>query len=193
MGRRVVDLTGERFGRLVVREFAGCRCVSKKLKQRAAWWTCDCDCGGTLTTRASSLKVGYTKSCGCLSVDTRHESGKFVPLPDGIGAMRHVYRNYRYSAKKRGIEFYITYEEATTLFKKRCHYCGNRPSQKVPKDYQGNHVYNGIDRVDNAGPYSIENCVPCCGMCNRAKGKYTVEQFMEWVDRVHKNLHAYSI
>jgi len=49
------DLTGKVFARLTAIEYAG----SKK-------WKCKCQCGEEITTRASALKNGTTKSCGCL-------------------------------------------------------------------------------------------------------------------------------
>lgn len=49
------DLTGKVFERLTAIEYAG----SKK-------WKCKCQCGEEITTRASALKNGTTKSCGCL-------------------------------------------------------------------------------------------------------------------------------
>ena len=55
-----IDLTGQRFGRLaVIRE--GGRSPSGKVQ-----WKCRCDCGVTLTVTANALRVGETRSCGCL-------------------------------------------------------------------------------------------------------------------------------
>lgn len=51
------DLTGKRFGRLTVLEYAGFNGY--------AMWRCRCDCGKEIVTRASSLKNGHTTSCGC--------------------------------------------------------------------------------------------------------------------------------
>jgi len=54
----IVDLTGKRFGRLVVVKIAG--------KQgRTTLWECLCDCGKTTETLITNLKRGYVKSCGC--------------------------------------------------------------------------------------------------------------------------------
>lgn len=52
------DLTGQRFGKLVVTEYAG---NSK--------WKCQCDCGNTTIVRQNNLckkSDKATKSCGCL-------------------------------------------------------------------------------------------------------------------------------
>ena len=54
---KALDLTGQRFGRLVVIERAGSRYGHSA-------WLCKCDCGNTIVATASNLK-GRTTSCGC--------------------------------------------------------------------------------------------------------------------------------
>lgn len=49
------DITGRRFGKLIVIEYVG---NSK--------WKCKCDCGNDTIVLAENLKKGHTKSCGCL-------------------------------------------------------------------------------------------------------------------------------
>jgi hypothetical protein len=61
---RLVDLTGERFGRLVVVER-----VPTDTKRGNARWLSRCDCGGSATSDGSDLRRGNVQSCGCL----RHE------------------------------------------------------------------------------------------------------------------------
>lgn len=56
------DLTGLRFGRLVVLERAGT--IGK-----SAAWLCRCDCGSDVKVRADNLLSGGTRSCGCLRRD----------------------------------------------------------------------------------------------------------------------------
>jgi 5-methylcytosine-specific restriction endonuclease McrA len=53
-----IDLTGQRFGRLTVKEFLG----SRK-------YLCLCDCGKEKSFFSSNLARGLSKSCGCLSVE----------------------------------------------------------------------------------------------------------------------------
>lgn len=62
---KLEDLTGQRFGRLVVREQGPPKMYGKSMNKRTTW-ICDCDCGGEVTVLATSLKNGMTKSCGCL-------------------------------------------------------------------------------------------------------------------------------
>jgi len=64
MGRRLVDLTGRRFGRLVVLRLAPTRVA----KERAEW-VCKCACGTIKQIIGEPLKRGSVKSCGCLRSD----------------------------------------------------------------------------------------------------------------------------
>lgn len=54
------DLTGLKINKLTVIKRAG------KNKTNDQLWFCECECGGTITTRQSSLRSGRAKSCGCL-------------------------------------------------------------------------------------------------------------------------------
>lgn len=49
------DLTGRRFGALVVLEF----------RSGNGGWTCRCDCGATTIVPTKNLTAGNTASCGC--------------------------------------------------------------------------------------------------------------------------------
>ena len=56
---RIIDLTGQRFGKLKIIEIKG------KDKQQNLLWLCKCDCGNTKIANSKSLRAGGTKSCGC--------------------------------------------------------------------------------------------------------------------------------
>lgn len=56
--RPTIDLTGQRFGRLVVLRY------SDKRDGRKAW-VCQCDCGTLKEIRGEELRRGTTVSCGC--------------------------------------------------------------------------------------------------------------------------------
>jgi hypothetical protein len=58
---RKLDLTGQRFGRLMVIEEAG------RSKNKRISWECVCDCGETVTVVSGDLTSGHTQSCGCLN------------------------------------------------------------------------------------------------------------------------------
>lgn len=58
---KLIDLTGQRFGRLVVNRRAHALMYGKFVA-----WECECDCGGTVITVGTSLRRGAVNSCGCL-------------------------------------------------------------------------------------------------------------------------------
>lgn len=62
------DLTGQRFGRMTVLEYAGSYefpCGTKK-----PMWICRCDCGKVCEVIGQNLLNGRTRSCGCLRSET---------------------------------------------------------------------------------------------------------------------------
>jgi hypothetical protein len=60
----LIDLTGKRFGRLVVRAYVG-----------RGKWLCVCKCGARSNVWGQALRQGVTKSCGCLQKDLRTKHG----------------------------------------------------------------------------------------------------------------------
>lgn len=70
-----IDLTGQRFGRLlVIREAT----EEEKQGRKGVFWYCKCDCGEIKITRTHSLRCGETQSCGCYNkmrvAETQHAS-----------------------------------------------------------------------------------------------------------------------
>lgn len=60
MGRRQLDLVGQRFGWLTVKEK-----VPKRIEDVRTTFICECSCGGIITVTGGNLKSGNTTSCGC--------------------------------------------------------------------------------------------------------------------------------
>ena len=59
---KILDLVGERFGDLTVKEYAG------KDKWRTRYWLCECTCGNTVKVRSTLLTLGLKDNCGCKSL-----------------------------------------------------------------------------------------------------------------------------
>lgn len=55
----LIDLTGERFGKLVVRE------KLSPMSDGRTRWICDCDCGNTCVVFSYALRMKNQQSCGC--------------------------------------------------------------------------------------------------------------------------------
>lgn len=68
--RQSLNLTGQRFGRLVA-----IRPLEERINTNIVW-ECKCDCGNTVQILATKLKTGYTQSCGCLQRETVSEKNR---------------------------------------------------------------------------------------------------------------------
>ena len=67
---RYIDLTGQTFNRLEVIKYAGSN------KDGKALWLCRCDCGNEKVIVSKNLRLGLTKSCGCLQREITSEVSK---------------------------------------------------------------------------------------------------------------------
>lgn len=63
---RLIDLTNQRFGRLVV--ISRAENIGKAVR-----WNCICDCGKEVIAYATNLRRGLTQSCGCYRKDKLRE------------------------------------------------------------------------------------------------------------------------
>lgn len=147
---KLIDLTGQRFGRLTVIERAGAKPTR---------WLCECACGRKIEINAYSLNSGRTTSCGCFARECRSERKKthgkaYTRLYNVWRCMKqrclnpnHIsYRNYG----GRGItvcdewlhDFQAFYDWAMA----------NGYDSDAPKGQCT------IDRVNVNGNYCMENC-----------------------------------
>lgn len=177
-GKRAILEIGSRYGKLVI--------VSEAARNRHKHgrWLCLCDCGNSVTVRTCHLVHGNIKSCRC----------SWHPLKlDSYGtACKELYRGYKGGAKKRKYSFELTVEQFKVLTKGTCHYCGQEPAT-IRKPHPRNnrfvykptqltsYTYNGIDRMNNAVGYTVDNCVTCCSRCNYFKGVMSYAEFIATV------------
>lgn len=72
---KLIDLTGRRFGRLLVLQREGSYVCEGGIHSTPTW-RCRCDCGRETVVLGLALRSGRTRSCGCLHRDVtrnRHE------------------------------------------------------------------------------------------------------------------------
>lgn len=67
MGRPIIDLSGQTFGRLSVIR------MDHKDKFGQPMWRCQCECGVMTTVQRSNLRSGATVSCGCFFREQKQE------------------------------------------------------------------------------------------------------------------------
>lgn len=85
------------------------------------------------------------------------------------------YKIYIKSAKFRNISFSLDFNAYCSITENPCHYCGDI------NDVRG---FHGIDRKDSSRGYMIDNCVPCCPMCNYMKGKLSETIFSNRIETI---------
>lgn len=82
------------------------------------------------------------------------------------------YIDYKYEAKRRGLEFELTFKEFASFENVPCHYCGDEMKSI------------GLDRVDNDLGYFMNNVVSSCHTCNSIKHVYDKEEFLRHVEKI---------
>ena len=154
-----IDLTGQRFGRLVViREYG-------RAKDGQVTWLCKCDCGAETVVLAGNLRKENTKSCGCLSRDISRE--RSLNLLRELNTTHGCSQEPWYSVyagmmvrcghweggKERDLRYYR--DRGITV----CEEWRNSP--RVLGDWLLAHGWRKglqIDRINNNRGYSPENC-----------------------------------
>lgn len=89
MGKPKRDITGARFGRLVVVKYYG-----------NSAWECICDCGNTTVVKTSNLTNGHTTSCGCKAKEQSVKNG-LSSLQDLTGKRFGKLTAMEYDAEKK--------------------------------------------------------------------------------------------
>lgn len=151
-------------------------------------YLCRCDCGIEKFAILHRLYSGRTVSCGCFQKEQATALGKNNKLKEGNSKENCIISAYKYVAKKNQLDCTLTKEEFHNFFISNCYYCGISPHRTAQsKGYVSSFTFNGIDKVNPNKGYTLENCVPCCTECNKAKNNMSVEEFKTWIIRLYIN------
>lgn len=106
----------------------------------------------------------------------------------GDKSSSNMWYDYTYSAKNRKITWDLTPDQFKKLIHENCFYCGKTPDYRKSDCVE--EKVNGIDRLDSTKGYTIDNCVPCCSICNKMKQTFTVNEFLQKISEIYsyKNL-----
>ena len=103
--------------------------------------------------------------------------------------VRYLYGVYLQSCQRRGMTLELSDDLFETLITSSCFYCGLPPYNET-KNRGPRMKYTGIDRLDNALPYTESNTVPCCKVCNSMKSQLAPGEFLAHCQRIAR--HAFS-
>lgn len=154
-----VDLTGQRFGRLVVLGLG----YSKKRKDghgRRIFWDCECDCGNLCTVVADSLKSGKTKSCGCYNRDNLQRVKHGHACRGHHDKLYYVWCAMRKRCNSERDRRYPYYGGRGIKVSPEWDDYANFRNWAIQNGYNPNAKYGKctIDRIDNNGNYTPRNC-----------------------------------
>jgi len=139
---KLLDITGQRFGRLVVIE-------RSHTKDRRWWWRCLCDCGRETITAGKYLRRGETRSCGCFAIDDKRARN-----------ITHGYTVYRQRKGK-------AYGRWAGMFSRCYNPKVERGIEVCERWHRFEHFLAdmgepppgmSLDRIDPDGDYTPENC-----------------------------------
>lgn len=176
-----VDLTGVRFGKLV---------VVKRLqasRDGSVLWDCQCDCGNSVqvNTRHLNRKKHYVRSCGC----NQHKRGKDHPQWQGVGDIsghwwqQRIGREFKTNRDK--LEVTITIEYIWDLFNQQQGRCALSGLElKIHNSPKVNTA--SLDRIDSSQGYTPGNVQWVHKIINMMKGTYDQQVFVDMCTAVSR-------
>lgn len=136
-----VNAVGMRFGRLTVKEMRGSK------------WLCVCDCGKEVIVDYPSMKKGNTRSCGCLRHSPRPNSRKGYPRENRL---YRIWTNMKTRCTNPNIGYkYSRYGGRGIAVCKEWTAYGPFYEWAIKNGYSDDLT---LDRINNDGDYSPENC-----------------------------------
>lgn len=145
LARPKIDISGQKVGRLLVIEY------SASSDGRKAW-ICDCDCGNRVEVRGVNLRLGKTRSCGCL---------KSERMSDGIGKTHGMYgsrvnKSWSSMIERCTNEKNVSYKDYGGRGIKVCERWLS--FENFYKDMGDRPPGMSLDRIDNKKGYEPGNC-----------------------------------
>lgn len=149
----------------------------KEKQRKRSYFKCKCSkCGKITVVRSDKLTTKHwiPKCCKNCVNQQQHETALKIH-DEGISSfLKKRISSIKANAKSRKIPMLLTREDIISLIKQPCHYCNEKEAF-------------GIDRIDSNKEYSRENCVPCCFICNRMKNKYSIDIFLNKINKIYNN------
>jgi hypothetical protein len=178
-----INLTGQKFGRLKVLSFAR---MGKNSTD--SFWLCECDCGKKKIVASRNIKVGRTKSCGCLSIEKKSQIGKKHSSWAGYEEISQTFfKETEYKAQLRNFAFQVSIQYLWDLFlqqKRQCQYTKRTLVFAATRQDRGT---ASLDRIDSSKGYVKGNVQWVHKDVNMMKRNFSEKQFLQLCKEVTQN------
>jgi hypothetical protein len=175
---KAIDLTGQRFGKLIVLNLA-----STSTPSGERMWNCVCDCGNYKTVQRKHLRSGFTKTCGCGAHPQNKENKSWKGYEE---ISKDFYSNIKRGAESRNIEFDITIEDLWELFLQQDRKCALSGLEitfsKIRKDTLGKTI--SLDRIDSSKGYIKGNIQFVHKHINIMKNSFDQDYFISLCEQI---------
>jgi hypothetical protein len=189
MAGKAKDLTGQRFGRLIVLSQGPTR-QGPGIKSEWTQWWCLCDCGVEKLKGRSELIKGKTKSCGCLKREY-DASGRSTNRTHGYSSGRSRTPTYR-SWQNMKSRCSPIYAHACDYIERGIKVCDRwKDFENFLADMGERPEGLTLDRINNEGHYEPGNC-RWATSSEQAKNKRTVGPLEAKIRDLEKQLEQAS-
>lgn len=180
-----IDLTGKKFGRWTVIEFAF-------IENRVTYWKCQCECGTIRNVSGYNLRKGKSKSCGCLHRElmAKMKFAKTHGLYYENPRLYQIWQNMKNRCYNKNVEKYKCYGARGIMV------CDEWIHDfKAFYEWALKNGYNNqltIDRIDVNGNYEPKNC-RWLNMKDQSQNKRTnhyitfqgeTKTLQQWADKI---------
>jgi len=163
------NLTGKTFGKIFVVSLL--KENSEFDNHQGHLYLCEClDCKSQYKYQASSILRESFLGCRCDITSS--------------GAKNKTFESYKKNAKDKKRKFELTFDNFVKICEQKCHYCDKSWSNESRTSKLNSWKYNGIDRLNNNMGYEINNCVPCCKICNKMKCNLSEKEFFSHIQEI---------
>lgn len=138
------------------------------------------DKGSKVEVKKRKLKPPKVRTIG-----TSEMVRKLYPeVEDAHPMVQAIFISYFRRSAMQHLEFNLDLESFKKLIRKPCAYCGAEPKISKWQNVKKMTAWNGLDRVNNSGGYTIDNVVACCKTCNSWKKNRRAADFISHALRV---------
>lgn len=186
------DLTGQKFGRLIVLGIDEERKDYKKL-----FWKCQCDCGNVISVTTTHLKNGHSTSCGCKRVENFIKTIKKFNDYDlngefGIGYTTNTNKEFyfdkedfdkikNYTWRENSCGYIVTSDFSDSIYMHRF----IMQDREMIDNKEIDHI--NLNKNDNR-KINLRTCTHQQNNCNKKESKYNTSghRGVQWEKRYNK-------